>query len=61
MRSVAAPPLSERSWVRQFDGLRWVDGANRMFEDDLRTTASRKLDRVVVERSDLTLEPDSIG
>jgi DNA-binding FadR family transcriptional regulator len=32
-----------------------------MFEDDLRTTASRKLDRVVVERSDLTLEPDSIG
>jgi hypothetical protein len=53
MRSVAAPPLSERSWVRQFDGLRWVDGANRMFEDDLRTTASRKLDRVVVERPDL--------
>jgi hypothetical protein len=32
-----------------------------MFEDDLRATASRKLDRVVVERSDLALEPDSIG
>jgi hypothetical protein len=33
---------------------------NRMFEDDLRTTASRELDRVVFEQSDLALEPDSI-
>jgi len=32
-----------------------------MLEDDLRTTASCKLDRVAVERSDLALEPDSIG
>jgi hypothetical protein len=32
-----------------------------MFEDDLRATASRKLDRIIVERSDLALEPDSIG
>ena len=31
-----------------------------MFEDDSRTTASCKLDRVAVERSDLALKPDSI-
>jgi hypothetical protein len=32
-----------------------------MLVDDLGAIASHKLDREVVERSDLTLEPDSIG
>jgi hypothetical protein len=31
-----------------------------MLVDDLRTTASRKLDGEVIERSDLTLEPDPV-
>ena len=53
--------LPERSWVQQLDGLRWVDGRDGMLVDDLCAIASDKLDCEIVERSDLALEPDSIG
>ena len=52
--------LPEWRWVRHFNGLRWVDGRNGMLVDDLCAITSHKLDREVVERSDLALEPDSI-
>jgi hypothetical protein len=37
-----------------------MNSRDGMLEDDLRTTASRKLDGEVIERSDLTLEPDPV-
>jgi hypothetical protein len=49
MKSVAAPPLSERSWVRQFNGLRWADGRGGVLVNDLRAGASDKLDSKAVK------------
>jgi hypothetical protein len=37
-----------------------VDGRDRMLVDDLRSVAPNKLDRVAVERPDMTLEPDAV-
>ena len=42
------------------DWLRWVDCGNRMLENDLRATASDKLDCEAVERSDLALKLDPV-
>ena len=42
------------------DGLCWVDGRDRMLVDDLRAVASDKLNREVVKRLDLALEPNSV-
>jgi hypothetical protein len=47
--------LPKGSWVDQLDWLCWVNRRNCMLVDDLRPTASDKLDCEVVERPDLTL------
>jgi hypothetical protein len=54
-RDLEPAGLPKGSWVNQLDWLCWMDCRDRMLVDDLRPSASDKLDCEVVERPDLTL------